>query len=129
MKKLLTLLFPLMVLVASCEKNEYLPNRTVVTDLGFGRWISDDHGKTFSAAIDLPELDGYLQERGGVMVYASFDNGVTYEQIPQVYDGIAYSYVTRRGQLVIDIQSSDGTVSIKPPSLMTVKIVLIDSDY
>lgn len=129
MKRLLTLMIPLMLLMAACEKSQYLPNRTIVTDVRSGNWINNGNGTNYSAAIDLPELDNYLQDRGGILVYASFDDRVTYEQVPQVYDGIAYSYVARRGQVRIDIQGSNGTEHIIPPSFMTVKIVLIDSDY
>lgn len=131
MKKvnLLLITLPLIILISSCQKNEYVvPNRTIITELKPGNWITSDNGRTYSAAIDMPEIDNYFNERGGVLVYASFGNQV-FEQLPQVYDGVAYSYTTQPGQIVIDVQSSDGIVIIEnPPGSMTIKIVLIESN-
>jgi len=129
MKKihLLLLMLPLVTLLSSCEKKEYIvPNRTIITELRPGNWITSDNGRTYSAAIDMPEIDNYFNERGGVLLYVSFGSQ-TYEQLPQVYNGVAYSYSTQPGQIVIDIQSSDGIEVINPPGSMTIKIVLIES--
>lgn len=130
MKALLTLLLPVMLLVTACEKNEYVvANRTVVVDVRPGSWIRSGNGTYYTTAIDLPELDNYLHDRGGILVYISFDEGRTYEQVPEVYEGVAYSYATSPGQIVLTVEGSNGTSQVSPPSFMTVKIVLIESDY
>lgn len=129
MKRLLTLVLPLMLLFTACEKKEYVtPNQTVVLDISSASWFRNTNG-TCTRTIDLPELDYYYQDRGAVLVYASFDNGRNYEQIPEVYDGISYSFVAREGELQIDLQPASGSAVVTPPSVMTVKIVLVDSDY
>jgi hypothetical protein len=129
MKKLIAwLILPLMLVIASCEKREYVvPNRTVIVNLAPGNWISSDEGRTFTAGIDMPEIDSYFNEYGAVLVYASFGSNV-YEQIPEVYDGVAYSFTHRYGQVVIEIQSADGTSPITAPGGLKVKIVLVESE-
>jgi hypothetical protein len=74
----------------------------------------------------MPEIDKNFNDYGGVLVYISFDSGI-YEQIPQVYNGVSYSYLTRSGQIVLEIQSSDGIGTVTPPGSVKVKIVLIQS--
>lgn len=103
-----------------------MPNRTIITTLSSGSWVQSNGGRTYTAAIDMPEIDNYFNDHGGVLVYISFDSG-TYEQVPQVYNGVSYSYITRTGQIVLEIQSSDGIGTVTPPGTVKVKIVLIDS--
>ena len=122
------LMMPLLLLVSSCQKNYIVPNQTIVVDLNAGNWIPINGGRSYTAAISIPELDNYLNERGGVLAYVSFGSE-TYEQIPQVYDGDAYSFVTRPGQVVLEVQRYDGLAVVQRPGNMTVKIILVESDY
>ena len=122
------ILFALFVLVlsAGCKKEQIVPNRTILTTLNSGNWIKLDGGRSYSASINMPEINNYFNDYGGILVYVSFETG-TYEQIPQVYNGVSYSYLTRSGQIVIEIQSSDGLAVVTPPGSVKVKIVLIES--
>lgn len=127
MKKYILLLALFVLSMASaCKKEQIVPNRTIITTLSSGNWIKLDGGRSYTASINMPEIDNYFNDYGGVLVYVSFENG-TYEQIPQVYNGVSYSYLTRSGQIVIEIQSSDGQAVISPPGSVKVKIVLIES--
>lgn len=127
MKKILPFFTLFVILLsAGCKKEQVVPNRTIITTLNSGSWTRLDGGRSFTASIDMPEIDNYFNDHGGVLVYISFDSG-TYEQIPQVYNGVSYSYVTRPGQIVLEIQSSDGVGVVTPPGTVKVKIVLIDS--
>ncbi|MBC8054254.1 MAG: hypothetical protein H7Y13_14420 [Sphingobacteriaceae bacterium] len=129
MKWALLLLLPVFLTTASCKKEYIVPaNKTIVVNLQAGSWIPLNGGKSYTAAINVPELDDYLNERGGVLVYISF-GGRTYEQIPQLYNGESYSFVTRPGQVVLEVQEYDGLVPVTPPGSMTVKIILIESDF
>lgn len=127
MKKLI-LLFAMSILLVSagCKKEFIVPNRTVFTTLSPGNWIKQDGGHSYTASINMPEIDNYFNDHGAVIVYISFDSG-TYEQIPQVYNGVSYSYITRSGQIVVEIQSSDGIGVITAPGSVKLKIVLIES--
>ena len=125
-RSLIFMCLSLIIFAAGCKKEMIVPNRTIITTLNSGSWIQNDGGRTYTAAIDMPEIDNYFNDHGGVLVYISFDNG-TYEQVPQVYNGVSYSYITRTGQIVLEIQSSDGLGTVTPPGTVKVKIVLIDS--
>lgn len=116
----------IILLSAGCKKEYIVPNRTIFTTLSTGNWIRFDGGRSYTASINMPEIDNYFNDHGAVLVYISFDNG-TFEQIPQVYNGVSYSYVTRSGQIVLEIQSSDGIGTVTPPGSVKVKIILIES--
>ena len=133
MKVLFFLLLPLTIFFSSCQKNEYaetaIPNRTIIVNLASGTWRTSDAGKSYVAGINMPEITNDFNERGGVLVYLSFGNQ-TYEQLPEVYKGVSYSYTTSPGRLEIELQSSDGTTVINPPTqTVTAKIVLLESQF
>lgn len=129
MKRPFLLLIPFLFLLNSCKKTELvLPNQTIVINLTSGSWVPLNGGKSFTTAINVPELTDYMNERGGILVYLSFGSK-TYEQIPQVYDGDSYSYVTRPGQVVLEVQRYDGFGVVTAPGGMTVKIILINSNF
>lgn len=125
-KSLLLLAIVLLVFTIGCKKEQIVPNRTIHTTLTASNWIKLDGGRAYTASISMPEIDNYFNDNGGVLVYLSFENG-TYEQVPQVYNGVSYSYLTHTGQIVLEIQSSDGIGVISPPGSVKVKIVLIES--
>lgn len=126
-KSILFVCLFIIMAAAGCKKEGMIvPNRTIITNLNSGNWIKLDGGRTYTASIDMPEIDNYFNDHGGVLVYISFESS-TYEQIPQVYNGVSYSYITRPGQIVLEIQSSDGIGTITPPGTIRVKIVLIES--
>lgn len=125
-KSLLAICLLLILASAGCKKDQLVPNRTIITNLSSGNWIPVNGGRTYTASIDMPEINNYFNDYGGVLVYISFENG-TYEQIPQVYNGVSYSYITRTGQIILEIQSADGVGTVTPPGSIKVKIILIDS--
>ncbi|MXV52974.1 hypothetical protein GS399_18540 [Pedobacter sp. HMF7647] len=129
MKKLLFLLIvPALMVLSSCQKTEYVnPNQTILTDIVPDAWRSTDGGRTYTTLISMPEIDSYFNDYGAVLVYLSFD-GTTYEQIPQVYQGVAYSYNHVPGSIQLILQTSDNNSTvIKPGGVITAKIVLIQS--
>lgn len=126
-RSLIFICLSLIIFAAGCKKEMIVPNRTIITTLSSSSWSQSNGGRTYTAAIDMPEIDNYFNDHGGVLVYISFDNGSTYEQVPQVYNGVSYSYITRSGEIVMEIQSSDGLGTVTPPGTVRVKIVLIDS--
>jgi hypothetical protein len=129
MKRYLLLLLPFLITIQSCKKTEIIiPNRTIVVNLTSGSWVPLNGGKSYTTAINVFELNDFMHERGGTLVYLSFGSR-TYEQIPQVYDGDSYSYVTRSGQVVLEVQRADAFGVVTPPGSMTVKIILINSDF
>lgn len=132
MKKLISILCLAMVVAVlpACTK-KYItpnPNRTIKFDVPSSSWVLSNDGRSYYSVIDVPEIDDYFNENGGVLVYFSFDNdGVVYEQIPQVYDGVAYSYTHNNGAIVLYAQTPDGVTPVRPASAK-LKLLLIDSD-
>lgn len=126
--RLLLLFIPILFMVTACSKSYVNPNQTVIADVGANKWSSSDGGKTYATFISMPEIDSYNNAYAGILVYASFDGGNTYEQIPEVYNGIAYSFTHKVGQVEIDIQASNGTSVITPPGGVRIKIVVIPSN-
>ncbi|MEJ5992869.1 hypothetical protein WG904_00470 [Pedobacter sp. Du54] len=120
--------------LASCKKdtiiNQTTPNRTVVVNVASNAWVLSSSGFTYSAIVNIPEIDQFSLDNEAVLVYISYDNGATYLQIPFVYNVDAYSTVISKGKVQIDIQSSDNqdTQPIKPSGNVRVKVVLIAAD-
>ncbi|MEO6522402.1 MAG: hypothetical protein ABIN91_12030 [Mucilaginibacter sp.] len=128
MKTRLSLLFiPILFLVTACTKSTVNPNQTILTTISSSKWSTVDGGKTYAAFISTPEIDSYTNAYDAVLVYASFDAGKNYEQVPEVYNGIAYSFTHKIGQVEIDAQSSTGANTIPSPGTVDIKIVLVRS--
>ncbi len=131
MKKILTILFVAVIAIglSSCKKTYITPNpnRTIIYDVPVSSWVLSDDGRSYYAVLDdLPEIDSYFNENGGVLIYFNFNQGV-YEQAPYTFNNVAYSYTHETGNIVLYAQTSNGVTPVLP-SAMKVKIILIDSD-
>ena len=119
----------IVVAASSCTK-KYItpnPNQTILINVASSSWTTTDGGKTYSSVVNTPEIDSYFNDHGGVLVYFSFTKGV-YEQIPEVYQGISYSYTHNAGSLVLYAQASDGLTVITKPDDTVLKLLLIESN-
>ena len=116
--------------MASCTKqyNEVNPNQTVYADIKTSDWAANTAGTTDSVTISTPEIDKYFNTHGGVIVYFTFDGGQSYEQIPEVYKNVSFTYVYEPGGIIVYAQSSTGTGAITAPAALTAKIVLVPSN-
>jgi len=128
MKKILTIVCCTFVLfsVSSCTK-QYItpnPNVTVSATLAPSDWTLYTDGKSYQAPITVPAIGSGFAQYGGVIVAISYANGV-YEQIPEVYNGISYSYTYNAGNVTIYAQSADGTTPVQPTQNINVKITLV----
>jgi hypothetical protein len=130
MKKNLLLFLTCIVLFAtSCVKDNSntTPNQTIFLNVKSTDWKTTDGGKTYSASYSMPGITSFVNDYYGVLVYAAFTNGV-YEELPEVYNGVAYSFSHSVGNLTIDIQASDGKTVITQPGAFTLKTVLVTSN-
>src|SRR4051812_10413589 len=130
MKKLISILCVAMVVIglSSCTK-KYItpnPNQTIIFTVAQSAWQLSSDGKSYYAVISTPEIDSYFNDYGGVLVYFSFTSGV-YEQVPEVYNGVSYSYTHNKGSVVLYAQTPNGTTPVKPDPL-TLKLLLLTSD-
>lgn len=133
MKKwpLLLLLASIFLVASSCKKeyitNETIPNFTVVHTVAVADWTYRQADGTYTAVINMPEIDNVSFDNDGVVVAAMFD-GTNYEALPQVYDGFSYTFFYSPGFLTLSVQKADGTAATRPTGPIKFKIVLIPSE-
>ena len=130
MKKILTILFIAVIAVglSSCKKTYITPNpnQTIFINVPTNEWQLSDDGRSYFAVLDMPEIDSYFNDYGGVLVYFNFNQGV-YEQVPYVFNNVAYSYTHNEGSIVLYAQTPNGVTPIRPDAL-TVKLLLLTSE-
>ena len=139
MKKILSIACVALVVaaLASCKKtyvsNNVIANKTWISDpIQTSDWTQTKDGKADS--IDLAVNGSYnffVNESDATLVYFSFVSGV-YEQIPEVYNSVSYSYFhyadNQGAHIVLYSQPVNGGTPVKPTSPITVKLVLVPSD-
>lgn len=115
-------------LVSGCKKEyitQEIPNTTIQTSVATNNWTYDSGTKTYYAQINMPEITDATNQTDGVLVYISGD-GITWEALPDVYNGTTIIYTYKPGVLYLEIQGSDGS-TVNPPGNLYVKIVLVAS--
>jgi len=90
-------------------------------------WKTTNNGTSYTADLEVPELDNIIYENGAVLVYLSFNGTDYYEALPQVFDGIAYGAIHSDGFVGIDISALSGNAVTPPGQAVSAKIVLIDA--
>ncbi|MDR3694553.1 hypothetical protein [Mucilaginibacter sp.] len=135
MKKIITILGCVILLaVSSCTKQYVSPattNQTLYADLTSSNWTpyTDNNGsKSYTASINVKALDPNFTAIGGVIVAISYDGGTTYEQVPETYANVAYSFTYNAGNISLYAQSADGSTPVQPTLPIKVKIILVDSN-
>jgi hypothetical protein len=135
MKRILTfaLFLGVVLLASSCRKEVtqvIQPNQTVVIPVNSADWTYDEDLNSWYVNLTMPEIDDYIQENGGVLIYMNRE-GNGYEQVPFLYDQITYSYVTYARGIQLLAQYYDANADSAPtpprPSSSTLKVVIIDS--
>lgn len=133
MKKLLSILCCAVVLlsVSSCTK-QYItqnPNKTVTANLVSSDWTATDPtiGTSYQASINVP-IDNASAQLDGIVVSISYDGGNTFEQVPEVYNNVSYSYTYNKGNVTLYAQSPTGGLPSAVPDPMIVKIVVVYSN-
>ncbi|MES2455161.1 MAG: hypothetical protein V4594_06465 [Bacteroidota bacterium] len=134
MKKLLLLLLCTATLgLVSCKKDtiiEETSNRTIIINIQPNQWTPSTNGRTFTAEINIPEIDALNVDIEGILVYLDHPvNKSSYIQLPYTYEGAAYSYEHFDGGIAVDIQRSAYATEnpTKPTVPIRLKVVLIPS--
>jgi hypothetical protein len=135
MKRILSIIGCIVVLAASSCTKKYItpnPNETLFATVNPTDWTLSTDGKSYSAVIDVKDLDPNFNHYGGVIVSISYPNAnpndEVYEQLPEVYGGTSFSYTYNAGSVAIYAQSPDGTTAFKPTDVINAKIVLVASN-
>ena len=135
MKKLLSILCCAVILlsVSSCTKQyvtqETNLNKTITANLTSSNWTLTDPtiGVSYQASINAP-IDKASAQLDGFVVSISYDGGQTFEQLPEAYGNLSYSYTYNAGNVKIYAQTPDGATAVKPTDPMIVKIVVVYSN-
>jgi hypothetical protein len=117
-------------LMASCTKqyNTVIPNQTTYKDIVSTDWITTDGGFNYTTAIAPAPGGDFGLSSDAVLVYFTFDGGKTYEEVPEVYNNVSYTYTVTNGEVVLYAQSADGTQTVPVPPALTAKIIVVPSN-
>jgi hypothetical protein len=119
------------LVLGSCKKEV-----TQVVDQAFSAtysvntsdWATSDGGKTYTVNLNVPEVDNTVVTTGGVIVYLSFDNGATFEALPEVFENVAYGTYHQNGTVSVDLTAPNHTDVVTPPgSTVLIKVVILDA--
>lgn len=134
MKKILLLILtvPAFAFLSSCKKEV---TKVEQVDQAFSAiftiqptdWSTDNNGLSYTAELNIPELDNVIYENGAVLVYLSFTGTSYYEALPEVFDGITYGAIHSPGYVGIDISSVSGDLLNPPGQTISAKVILIDA--
>ena len=135
MKKIITILGCVILLAtASCTKQYISPgttNQTVYANVATTDWTAytDNNGSmSYRVPINVNLISNNFAQIGGIIVAISYDNGSTYEQLPEVYANLSYSYTYNAGNVTLYAQNAIGSAAVQPTLPMIVKIILVDSN-
>ena len=131
MKKILLFFFiGSTLLAASCTKNytEVTPNQTLTATLASSDWTTDDNGLNYTTTVTPPEKGAFGSSSDGILIYLPVDDGKTYEQVPEVYNNVSYTYTNDGGVITLFAQSANGAETIDVPPPLGVKIIVVPSN-
>lgn len=128
---LLPLLF-LCIWSSGCKKEEVVVpqnlNQTIIQDVQTGAWTLNTETGTYMVTIKMPEIDNDVNDIDGIIVSVSAGGTGAYEAIPNVYNGVSFTYTHQPGSLTLEVQDADGVGASKPGSMIRVKIVIVRSN-
>jgi hypothetical protein len=130
MKKLFLFSALSLLIFSSCRKDvTQTVNQafSAVYTIAPSSWTTNNNGQSFTAQLNIPEIDNTLYNNGAVLVYISFQGTDYYEALPEVFDGIAYGAIHSPGYVGIDISALSGDPISAPTQSISAKVILIDA--
>jgi hypothetical protein len=112
--------------LSACKKQVVNQAFSATYTINISNWGTTD-GKSYSTSLQMKELNNTVVQSGGVLVYLSFDNGTTFEAIPEVYQGISYGTYHQNNTVFIDYYNTNGTAASLPGGVVLAKIVLLNA--
>ena len=121
-----------LIVFASCKKEVTQVKQvnqafSAVYTIQPSNWTTSNNGLSYTAQLQIPELDNVIYQSGGVLVYLSFDGTDYYEALPEVFDGITYGAIHSNGYVGIDISALSGDPINPPTQTISAKVILIDA--
>jgi hypothetical protein len=132
MKRLFILSTLAFMIFASCKKEVTQVQKvnqafSAVYNIDPSDWTTTNNGVSYTAELNIPELDDAIYSNGAVLVYLSFSGTSYYEALPEVFDGITYGVIHSTGYVGIDISTLSGDLINPPGQTISAKVVLIDA--
>jgi hypothetical protein len=132
MKKLLLFSALSLFILSSCKKEVTQVQKadqafSAVYTISPDSWTSTNSGQSYTAELEITELDNNIYDNGAVLVYLSFEGTNYYEALPEVFDGVTYGAIHSPGYVGIDISAVSGDVVTPPSQSISAKVVLIDA--
>lgn len=132
MKKLLLLILATFIFLSSCKKEVTKVEQvdqaySALSTIQPTDWTTDNNGLSYTAELNIPELDNVIYDHGAVLVYISFTGTSYYEALPEVFDGITYGAIHSPGYVGIDISAVSGDPIDPPGQTISAKVILIDA--
>lgn len=92
-----------------------------------GDWKATTSGQAaFYVNLNVQEIDKQVVGNGGVVTYLSFDNGNSFDAVPEEFNGISYNAVHSNGNLYVEGHAVDGGSVTMPSSTILAKVVILD---
>jgi len=132
MKKLFVLSALSLLVFSSCKKEITQVQQvnqafSAVYTIKPSDWTTNNGGLSYTAQLQVPELDNAIYNGGGVLVYLSFSGTDYYEALPEVFDGFTYGAIHSNGYVGIDISDITGNIMNPPTQNISAKVILIDA--
>lgn len=132
MKKLFLLSAISLFIFSSCKKEitqvqQVNQAYSAVYNITSSDWTTNNGGLSYTASLQIPELDNSIYLGGGVLVYLSFSGTDYYEALPEVFDGFTYGAIHSNGYVSIDISDITGNIMNPPTQDISAKVILIDA--
>lgn len=130
MKKLILFSALSLLIFSSCKKETTQQVKQVfsaVYTIAPSNWSTSNNGQSFTAQLNIPEIDNNIYQNGAILVYISFSGTNYYEALPEVFDGISYGAIHSPGYVGIDISSVSGDPVSAPTQSISAKVILIDA--
>ena len=130
MKKLILFSALSLLIFSSCKKDvtqQVNQAFSAVYTIAPSNWSTSNNGLSYTAQLNIPEIDNNIYQNGAVLVYLSFQGTDYYEALPEVFDGITYGAIHSPGYVGIDISDISGALVKVPTQSISAKVILINA--
>ncbi|MFL9484709.1 hypothetical protein ACI6Q2_18140 [Chitinophagaceae bacterium LWZ2-11] len=123
-----TILLFSIIALSSCTKTVQGPTQSFVVtgSISSNQWQRTTDNLGYFVSLNTPDVTPDIVNYGGVTVYLSFDNGASFESVPEVVGGIAYGSYYGAGYVNIDLYTASGSGAVtNPPTGAPVLVKII----
>jgi glucan-binding YG repeat protein len=90
-------------------------------------WVLDNSGLNYyKVDISVPEVNSAIVRDGAVVVYLSFDNGASFDALPEDVGGYTYNAFHSTGTVTVGYRADSGNPAALPGGVVLAKIIVLD---